>query len=305
MNSSNSPLVSIVTPSYNQDEFIEDNLNSVSGQDYDNIEHIVIDGGSDDDSLNILEQYEEQYNLKWTSEPDEGQSHAINKGFDRASGDYIGWLNSDDVYFDKKVISRVVEHFQSKDPDILFGDIALIDKNATIFSVRARPNYVSPFIPYTNPIMQPAAFFKQNVITNHRIDNSLEFSLDYEFWIQLVQTGFEFQHRPDILAGFRKHSEQKTSDVTNRIRKEKTEILKQKFSMPFHVHLMSTVMIESAYDILSLKRAYELNQDQELAFDGGLDSSYKISENILSNLMNRITIKKVKENIACLGTSRP
>ena len=102
------PLVSIVTPSYNQGKFIEDTILSVKNQSYPNIEHIVVDAGSTDGTLKILRKYEKEYNLKWVSEPDEGQSDAVNKGFEMAKGEIVDWINSDDVYFDTMTISYVV-----------------------------------------------------------------------------------------------------------------------------------------------------------------------------------------------------
>ena len=106
--------VSVITPSYNQAEFIEDTLRSVNNQTYKEINHTVIDGGSDDDTIEILKQFKaktesnQHYSLEWISEPDEGQSHAINKGFQNATGDVVGWLNSDDVYFYRDTVERMV-----------------------------------------------------------------------------------------------------------------------------------------------------------------------------------------------------
>ncbi|MEM2568057.1 MAG: glycosyltransferase, partial [Candidatus Bathyarchaeia archaeon] len=103
----NDTLVSIITPSLNQGRFIRETLLSVKSQDYPCIEHIVIDGGSTDDTLMILKRYEGTYNLRWISEPDEGHSDAVNKGFRMAQGEIVGWLNSDDVYFDRSTVLAV------------------------------------------------------------------------------------------------------------------------------------------------------------------------------------------------------
>ncbi|MCK4733699.1 MAG: glycosyltransferase, partial [Methanophagales archaeon] len=115
-------LVSIITPSYNQGRFIEDALLSVKNQDYPNIEHIIVDGGSIDNTLEILRKYENEYNLRWISEPDEGQSGAVNNGFRMAKGEIIGWVNSDDGYFDVSAISSVVKYFDKyKGADVIYG----------------------------------------------------------------------------------------------------------------------------------------------------------------------------------------
>jgi len=122
------PLVSIVTPSYNQGQFIEDTILSVKNQDYSNIEHIIVDGGSTDNTLEILKEYENSYNLRWVSEPDNGQADAINKGFDMAKGEIIGWLNSDDTYFSSHVLTKVVEKFRQTEAKIVFGNDVLINQ---------------------------------------------------------------------------------------------------------------------------------------------------------------------------------
>ena len=109
------PLVSVVTPCFNAARFIESTIKSVREQDYPFVQHVVVDGASDDGTLHILEQYP---HLVWTSESDRGQSHALNKGFQRASGDIIGWLNADDVY-QPRAISRAVEFLQDN-PEVSF-----------------------------------------------------------------------------------------------------------------------------------------------------------------------------------------
>lgn len=92
------PLVSIVTPSFNQGRFIEETILSVKNQNYPHIEHLIIDGGSTDETLDVIRRYEGTYNLRWVSEPDEGQADALNKGFRLARGEVLGWLNADDTY---------------------------------------------------------------------------------------------------------------------------------------------------------------------------------------------------------------
>src|SRR3989338_5413748 len=101
------PLVSIVTASYNQAQFIEETLRSVREQDYPNLEHIVIDGASTDGTVDVLRRYEGTYNMRWISEPDRGHADALCKGFRQATGDILAWLNSDDVYFPGAVTTAV------------------------------------------------------------------------------------------------------------------------------------------------------------------------------------------------------
>ncbi|MCD6361181.1 MAG: glycosyltransferase, partial [Armatimonadetes bacterium] len=110
--SAENPLVSIVTPSYNQGEFIEETILSVKNQDYPNIEHIVVDGGTTDNTVAILKKYDGTYNMRWLSEPDKGQSDEVNKGWGLCQGQIVGWLNSDDTLAEKRTISYVVEQFK-------------------------------------------------------------------------------------------------------------------------------------------------------------------------------------------------
>ncbi|MEZ5010012.1 MAG: glycosyltransferase family 2 protein [Chitinophagales bacterium] len=114
--------ISIITPSYNQAEFLEDTITSVLHQNYPNLQYIIIDGGSSDGSVEIIKKYENQIDY-WISEKDSGQTHAINKGFSKVTGDIICWLNSDDIYFDY-TLSAVANYFnENPDIDILWGDV--------------------------------------------------------------------------------------------------------------------------------------------------------------------------------------
>jgi glycosyltransferase involved in cell wall biosynthesis len=205
--------VSIVTPSFNQGPFIEATLLSVKNQDYPNIEHLVRDGGSSDSTIDMLEKYEKEYNLKWTSEPDKGQSDAINKGFAAATGDIVGWLNSDDVYFDRHVISYVVNEFQ-KFPEVgvIYGNDARIDdKNMPVSISQTVPWFDYNRLLRGNFVSQPSTFFRRRVILKHRLDVDLHFAMDYEYWLRLAGDGFKFKHANRILAAFRIHQAAKTS----------------------------------------------------------------------------------------------
>lgn len=198
------PQVSIVTPSFNQGRFIEDTLLSVKKQDYPNIEHIIIDGGSTDNTVDTLRKYQGTYNMRWVSEPDEGQSDAINKGFRMAKGEIIGWLNSDDVYFDKEVISYVVDAFEENPGvDVIYGDHAVIDENNFIKRVLKTPGWnYNRLLLGGMYIPQPATFFRKNVVIENRVDTRLYFSMDMEFWLRLGKK-YSFLHVKRILAGDR------------------------------------------------------------------------------------------------------
>jgi len=224
------PLVSIVTPSYNQGRFIEDTLLSVKNQNYPNIEHIVVDGGSTDNTLDILRKYENEYNLRWISEPDEGQSNGINKGFRTAKGEIIGWLNSDDAYFDRKVIKDVVDAFQSnRKIDIVYGDCVMTDQDNRIYKF----NLASPLISYKlllrqNLLVQPSVLFKKSVVKEHKLDEQLEYSMDYEYWIRLAANKKKFKYINRIISAFRVHPSAKSLPINAYLlKKENKEIRKR------------------------------------------------------------------------------
>lgn len=199
------PLVSVVTPSYNQGRFIEETLLSVKHQDYPNIEHIVVDGGSTDGTLEILRRYEGTYNLLWISEPDEGHADAVNKGFRMARGEIIGWLNSDDVYFDKGAISAVVEAFQRHpEADIVYGDCAYIWEDGTILRIQCVPKFRYSHLLRGCFLEQPAVFFRRHVVEKHKLDTRLKVAIDYEYWLRIGRI-YRFHHIPRILAADRNH----------------------------------------------------------------------------------------------------
>jgi len=199
------PLVSIVTPSYNQGRFIEENILSVKLQDYPHIEHIVIDGGSTDGTVETLKKYEGTYNLRWISEPDKGQADAVNKGFALAKGEIIGWLNSDDVYFDRGTISAVVEAFQKyPKADIIYGDCAYIWEDGTILRVQCVPNFRYSRLLRGCFLEQPAVFFRRHVVKRHKLEKRLKVAIDYEYWLRIGKE-YRFVYIPRILAADRNH----------------------------------------------------------------------------------------------------
>ncbi len=224
--SNKDPLVSIVTPSYNQGEFIEDTLLSVKNQTYPNLEHIVVDGGSTDNTLDILREHENKYSLKWISEPDDGQSDAINKGFDMAKGHIIGWLNSDDVYFYKNTISFVVNKFiEYKKLDVLYGDVVNINRENEIMRVKKAFDWDYERLLRGRSLQQPAVFFKKHVIKKNSLAN-IKLAMDHEFWLRLGKK-YRFSHINKILAGDRIYKEtkrkrygEKNSKVLIRLMKE-------------------------------------------------------------------------------------
>ena len=193
------PLVSILTPSFNQAAWLPDNLRSVACQTYSNIEHIVMDGGSTDGSVDVLRAAGDS--ITWRSEPDGGQSDAINKAFAMSSGEIIGWINSDDAYFDCAVVADVVAYFVAHpDIDVVFGHAAQISEDGTIIWMIWVPQYSRRLLNIVNFIGQPVAFIRRSAIDEPMLDETYHFSMDYELWLRLQKKGSRFRRINRITA---------------------------------------------------------------------------------------------------------
>jgi len=276
----NFPLVSIITPSYNQGDFIEETILSVKNQDYPNIEHIIVDGGSTDNTLDVLKKYEGTYNMRWISEPDEGQSDAINKGINMASGDIIAWLNSDDVYFFTHSVSEVVDFFRKdKTTDVVFGDLAYIDRKGKVFRIHAYREFnYKNLLQRRYELGQPAMFLRNYVLKENKLRKDLHYVLDYELLLRIGRK-YIFKHLPDVLAGMRLYSESKTgTEMKSKHSKFKEEIkpLLAQYGYEESASLLnrfSNGIARGGYPILkgflSLLRIKYAKKERKLAFGGG------------------------------------
>jgi hypothetical protein len=206
------PLVSIVTPSYNQARFLEETILSVLSQDYPNIEYLIIDGGSTDGSVEIIRKYENRL-AYWASEPDGGQSHAINKGLRRASGDILAWINSDDVYRPWAV--RAAVDFLSTHPEValVYGRADQIDGDgAVLCEIPSMDFDITACISRQRyPIPQPAAFFRRIAIQKvGLLDESLQYCMDWDYWTRISMAGLHLSRIAQPLARCRLHGDSKT-----------------------------------------------------------------------------------------------
>lgn len=286
----NNPLVSIVTPSYDQGEFIEDTIKSVKNQQYQNIEHIIVDGGSTDETLDILKKHGKMYNMRWISEEDNGQADAINKGFAMADGKIIGWLNSDDVYVDSDVISHIVSIFQqNKDVDVLYGDGLLISEDDLIFKVECKPSFNYNHLLRDCYIMQPSVFFRKKVVKNEKLDIDLNFGMDYEYWLRISQK-YKFKHINRIISGDRNHAQRKIIAQKSATQKESDEIRKrygQNFGFSYSLGRLRDKITSAACRLKGAINLINLYSKNDFVFDTKKD-------NILSGLYRQI-FKKNKD----------
>lgn len=196
------PLVSIVTPSYNQAPFIEETMRSVLLQGYPNMEYLVIDGGSTDGSVDIIRKYE-PWLAYWVSERDNGQSQAINKGWRRSHGSVVAWLNSDDTYL-PGAIGRAVEFFRSHPAVALaYSDYCFTDEHGRRIQVLEVADFDMWSELRHNIIPQPATFLRREALDAvGMLDEDLHFAMDYDLWIRIGRR-FPIQHVPDFWATFR------------------------------------------------------------------------------------------------------
>lgn len=176
------PKISIITPSFNQGEFLEKTILSVLNQNYPNLEYIIIDGGSNDNSREIIKKYE-KFVTYWVSEKDGGQGDALNKGFKRATGEIIGWQNSDDIYL-PGAFFRIAEIMKKSSADILFGDIMKINESDGIIrKFRFVPYSMSSQLYYRMSLSNQSAFWRSGLFSKiGMIDRDISFIMDYDFF---------------------------------------------------------------------------------------------------------------------------
>jgi glycosyltransferase involved in cell wall biosynthesis len=205
------PLITIVTPSFNQGHFIKETIQSILAQNYPHLEHLVMDGGSTDSTVEVLKAYPD---ITWVSEKDRGQTHAVNKGVVRARGEIIGWINSDDTFL-PGAFEAVRQTFQS-DPQcfVVYGDYHAIDENGVIlYSTESFCGTYEEMVrwwDYTYAIHQPTVFVRKKVFeVAGLLDESFHYAMDYEWWLR-VSKHFRFHHIPGYIATYRMHPDAKT-----------------------------------------------------------------------------------------------
>ena len=203
------PLVSIVTPSYNQGQFIEETIRSVLLQGYPSVEYFIMDGGSTDGSVDIIRRYA-PWLSSWVSEKDRGQVDAINKGWARSHGEIVAWLNSDDVYLRQVLSHQVWALCQHPESGLVYGEAVFTD----VHGRPLRPFHARPFsrrrLLHVNLVPQPTAFFRRNLIeTCGGLDASFQSAFDYEFLLRGMWVA-PFYYTGELVATYRLHTESKT-----------------------------------------------------------------------------------------------
>jgi glycosyltransferase involved in cell wall biosynthesis len=257
--------VSVVTPSFNQAAFLEGTILSVLQQDYPKIEYLIMDGGSSDGSPEIIHRYADRL-AYWRSEPDQGQADAVNRGFAKASGAILAWLNSDDTYA-AGAVRAVVEAFAAQpEVDAVYGDCVYVDqagRPVTVF--RAQPFDLAGFLCTEGYIHQPTVFLRRRVVERvGPLDASLALCLDYEYWLRMA-TACRWLYLPRSLARFRMHPAAKSAARRREFLGERLRCLDRLFADPA-LPAEALVVRNQAYAVANLSggiQSYEAGNFRE------------------------------------------
>jgi len=224
---------SIVTPSFNQSGYLGEALDSVYRQNWNNVEHIVMDGGSEDETVRLLREHSARpgwEHLQWKSERDRGQAHALNKGFAAAEGTIVGWLNSDDRYL-PGCFERVAAAFaQHPDADVVYGDYRCIDERGNPMRIRREIEFSRFVLLYHRVLYIPTTttFFRKRVFEQGNfLDERLHFAMDAEFFVRLAREGYRFRHLRALLADFRFQPDSKTCCAPEKQLEEKRGVMER------------------------------------------------------------------------------
>jgi glycosyltransferase involved in cell wall biosynthesis len=205
------PRITVVTPSYNQAQFLEQTILSVIGQEYPNLEYFLMDGGSNDGSFDIIKKYEKHFDY-WQSEKDGGQTAAINAGFARSTGEILCWLNSDDMFMPGALL-KIGKIFQSiSEPTVIFGNcLHFYEKSAKARGSDVVSDHKAYKLELSDYVIQPSSFWAKSTFENVGIlDETYNFGMDWEWFLRAKQKGVKFVPIPDYLSLYRIHDAHKS-----------------------------------------------------------------------------------------------
>jgi carbamoyltransferase len=223
------PKLSIVTPSYNQGDYIEATIESIISQDYPNLEYIVQDGGSKDSTVNVLKNHDEEI-LHWESKQDKGQTNAINLGFQHASGEIMAYLNSDDLLL-PGALNYIVNYFnEHPEVDVIYGHRILIDSQGEEVGRWVLPRHDDKVLSFADFIPQETLFWRRSIWekVGGSLDESFRFAMDWDLIVRFRDAGAKFVRLPRFLGAFRVHQLQKSSALINDLGEKEMTIIRQR-----------------------------------------------------------------------------
>ena len=259
--------MSVLTPSYQQGRFLGDCIASVRNQTYPEVEQIVCDGGSTDETIDVLRAAPDT--VRWVSEPDRGQSHALNKAFEMSRGEIIGWLNSDDAYFDREAVARVVEIFaQRPEVDVVYGHAVLVNADGLILHTMWVPPFDYRWLRRANFVIQPAAFIRRSALGDRVVDEEFDHSMDRELWLRLGAT-HRFARIDAILAIDRHQPNRKVYTRSDLARADEQRLVEVYGIPPNARYRVPRKVVKAASRLCGLRLVRRASRPA--AFDGHVD----------------------------------
>jgi glycosyltransferase involved in cell wall biosynthesis len=225
------PKISIVTPSFNQGQYLEETIQSVLDQNYPNLEYVVIDGLSSDNSVEIIKKYE-KYLTYWCSECDNGQAHAINKGLQKCTGEIFNWLNSDD-YLEHGALFKVIESFKNEEVNMVAGKVR--NFSSTSEEIIANQQLSAGGLMCWEPgvkFVQPGVWMRRDLISKcGGIDEQFHYAFDWDLYIRYLYHFPEVKELDDLLVNFRLHENSKTQSMIGRFTIEEQKVIEKIYAL--------------------------------------------------------------------------
>jgi len=273
----NLPSLSVITPSYNSAEFVEDAILSVARQHGVSVEHIVVDGASSDGTLDIVKRYG---GVQWISERDRGQSDAINKGFIRSTGALVGWLNADDYYLPGALETIACAAKYHPEADVIYGDCVFVDHEGKILRSKVEHEFDRAVLMYFGCyIPSTSTFFRRRVIESALLDCDYRVCMDFEYFARLAHEGFRFHYVPSVIAAFRWHGNN-VSIMNLQRRAEERRLVQQRFGSAAHSDSTLALLCYAHRAKRMLRKALSGNLRRELRLRQmmGLDTHWLDSQ---------------------------